>query len=571
MSEARNIVLITGTSGTGIKDALKRYCQTRSNTKPAFVEDYVPEVAEALYRRLEPEDSGAVTLLKTLVTLPHPALQKLWPAAFELMFAREELASVPADKTIFLQFHAAWYHIASDRFISEVNHPMLHKYCAPRARMVVTLLDDIYDTYVRLSRFAELFHPGSDEVRNPLSAFISDLLRLLSWREMEIRFAQQCAETLEVPHYILGIKHPTVTFERLVSGAGTTLAYLAHPISVPRKGGRGGYGGLASEESQLLIGFINDVAYRLRSNDNIVLFEPTTIDELRYPEQLDASRLLTDRWPTAKDDRGGALELLVPPLSPVEAEQAMQPFRHLLEEDVSEADVSEAHGALDVLKAHIARQINWRDRQLVEQARYLIQVRPCASPLGTVSGGVAEEAKLHSALITTAEKLPVGDRGLAIIYHPPSDELRRQRGSVYAVSKIHEDNHRAANVTACEEALRAALSFVDVQSWLSGTDEQIGLAVERIFDDLAVADRPKLVPGRTFGAMERGEQYRVRTQTRNKLGGDVREAINGNCESPDYHLGRFRGQGCVWLEQELAAEALADHVVGLISENENSP
>lgn len=147
--------------------------------------------------------------------------------------------------------------------------------------MIITLIDDAYSVWNRIR---------SRESRERHGVYIR-LRDVFIWRTVEIMMADMLATVLGIRNYVMAIKHPIDTFYKLMF-TKLPKAYLSHPISHVR-GNR--------EAINEITGF----ARRLR--DVVVLFEPTTIDELIIEYNWfnrGQSTIINreDRWPVDNDD-----------------------------------------------------------------------------------------------------------------------------------------------------------------------------------------------------------------------------------------------------------------------------
>ena len=213
------------------------------------------------------------------------------------------------------------------------------------------------------------------------------------------------------------------TFERLLNSHGKTV-YLAHPISEIRRMLRAG--GERRASAEIIMDDISEIASLLRRE--VILFEPTTIDELRFEYQgtLDQQPVmvpfLRDRW----DMPSRAIEDLIfvspeaftPPFgafwegSGNEVGEALQE-RHLSPDQAQQLKL--ASPLVRLLYEEIRAQIKARDFTLVEQCDGIAAYRPLLG--GHLSGGVKQELIHHSELVQGNIA-----RATTVIYHPVGDE-----------------------------------------------------------------------------------------------------------------------------------------------------
>ncbi|MEA2901377.1 MAG: hypothetical protein QOH36_1264 [Actinomycetota bacterium] len=493
---------------------------------------------------------------------PESVLRDLWVDACRA--AQDEVVRQLADSDVFLRMNAAWYHVTSGGFVSGIHIPTLTN--LPRPRLVITLIDDVYDTLVRLRRADKIFeHFDRGETMTTV------LLKLLAWREVEVRLSQQIALSLDrVPFHLFPVKHPLTTFAKLLRSPPDGVTYLSHPISVVRR--REQSGGPPLSE------YIEEVARVLRDSDDIVLLEPTAIDEWRMDRHggigTVQSAELKGRWPAPKDQYGNALELLHHQLTQEENARVAQPFEGF----------GEDLAALTVLSSEIQKQVSWRDRMMVEQSARPIAVRPFASERGKVSEGVYDEHELHWDLqryFTSnriADTFPErGNRAVAtvertppVVYHPPIDEKSRRVGAVIELITAYALNGLVADWPQEEEAesevrslLNESLRQADLDEWLSAPDHEIGQRVNELLR--SSPGRPPHVAGSlSTSTLDISGRLRRRDETLRSLGKDVREAVKvGWARSPRHSLTPFANSHL--LREEMDSATLAERALTIIA------
>jgi len=512
-----SLYLVTGTSGTGVEESLSRWCAEHPE-QPHFVrlESHLLKLAHEV---LDPE-----LTMNQLFALPEGVLRDLWIAAGQRT-VEEALVNLKG-RDVFLRLNACWYHGASGGFIAGVHIPTLIH--LPKPKLVLTLIDDIYDTLIRLERPNKVF-----EVRSQEETLVSVLLKLLTWREMEVREAQQIALSFgAVRHVLFSVKHPTKTFEQLLKVPADRCAYLSHPISVVRREE------LSISNSSPLLEFIQKVASRLREEESLVLFEPTSIDEWLLERDESSGEIhdreLKTRWPLAVSSSGAPVAIFADPLSDIERARAEQPF----------VQTDESLQSLRILSNEIRNQIRWRDRLMVEQSAHLLVVRPFASTQGKISGGVLIEVGYHAELkqyfentrlaseLDNESGVMLADRRAPIVFHPDQDESARRVGAVIAVIEAAVSEQQVKQWPEGDEAsrftarLRHNLYEVGIHGWLGASDIDVTSHLEECFPAVDVGRKPYFV-GRDRGGTLAGGTAATRDAACREIGRRIKEAIRG--------------------------------------------
>ncbi len=349
-----------------------------------------------------------------------------WPEAYKNA-VRKAMVGNPDVAIVLLCFE--YYRYETYEFYSPVDSNVL---ADSQPQTVLTLIDDIYDIYYRLSQPGQVFDiqelivrtfpPGSSARRDDrdlrqlykdaLSVVIGTLLRLLTWREKEIECAANISRAIDnCGHSVLGTKHPIEAGARLLLGSHSSEfqrigasypVYVSHPISRPRRDMKGG------SDWPPFVDDLDDVVKVLREHcdgtHHIVPIMPTAIDEFRMLD--DGSHLhphLIPRWtlqnvdllftlpdppPKAgffknyEDYESRGLPLIFDP--PVDSSGRRVGF------PISGPEVS---GMLRNLRESIRLQMAGRDHFLVRQCPGLFLYRPLYGK-HEFSGGV--ESEIHT-------------------------------------------------------------------------------------------------------------------------------------------------------------------------------
>lgn len=261
----KEIILVTGPSGVHIKDSLKRLNKSISEENIISVEKKIEDISKIPFR----EFIGALQYKQ----------YRFWLKAFEEIIKRDipQKASV---EPLFLTFHAVYYHQQKREFFSPIDMKVLQRLKKLRKiKMLIVFIDDVYDVYRRLMDKEEMYEDvlKKDKIL-PLKAIFSsifNIISLLNWREVEIAFSRVIAKFLDnIPIFIIPTKHPSFMINRLIEKplGGIKFYYLSHPITTVR------------QESRIylssFIGSLESVIKTVTSHESIVLFFPTSIDEL---------------------------------------------------------------------------------------------------------------------------------------------------------------------------------------------------------------------------------------------------------------------------------------------------
>jgi len=398
-------VLFTGISGTGVRRSIEKLiihiCDKRKGGHRIHCFREVPRMLkQARERGILTESDRVVDLLN----LPHKLLRDLWRTAFKQIL--EEISGVPPQHDVFVSVHACYYHTGTQEYFTTVDERLLGQF---QPDVVITLIDDIYDVYWRLSEPGGLYDPipNVETVRH-----FERLSQILQWRSNEILLTDHLVEAAfrgDVQAFVLAVKHPIATAERLIYEQPERFFYLSHPISQPRRMQRDHQ----ESDAEQLIKEVQNVADSLRQQG--IVFEPTTIDELRFatvesPEGSGKTKIpcLLKRWPMEDGHR----LLWVPPErrgNPLDPEGIFASpdddavARILFDPSAAPGDRGVARKLLTAselvrhLYEEIGKQVNSRDHRLVEQSDCLVVYRPVFA--GHSSDGVLQEIGYYRRLV----------------------------------------------------------------------------------------------------------------------------------------------------------------------------
>jgi len=378
-AEKRDLVIFTGQSGIKLENCISKLRRTGLNYQLVAVDKTIPEI------------SGMEFV--DVLGAPPTIQEILWARTFEQLHDTLQPKSIKHDFT-FLTFHACYYHQKKTEFVCPVNLNQLIQ-LKERTKMVIVLVDDCYDIYRRLMDKGQMYEDVliSGDSLNTLIESICNITNVLTWRETEIAFSRKIARLLDVPMYVISVKHPDFIISRLVSAPEEFLKilYLSHPISVLRR----------QVSSSRLLEFYTDLSSFIKdvlTPDNVVLFIPDAIDEYRIEQvkQNDGSDLYTPklltRWPLTFTDK-----LLCEQLpSRLENVNPLNPGQYKYTEATPDAK-SAISSSLRVFNNTVHSQVNSRDLTLVEQSRDGVLVyRPYLA--ASAHSGVESEIRYNSDL-----------------------------------------------------------------------------------------------------------------------------------------------------------------------------
>lgn len=283
------------------------------------------------------------------------------------------------------------------------------------------LIDDIFDTYHRLSNPEEVFDEaqavqvrtgrfrkqavGEDALDDvdiallTLETRTTALERILSWRRAEIIVAESFSRQVGSRFAVLGVKHPlTVLALLLKQDEAVSTVYISHQITNARRfeADNGHWPDFVHE--------INRLPAMLAAR-HLVGIMPTAIDEYRFIKfakwkNFERHGTLSPRWPLIQSDHG----LIAQP--PISGGAGLEASRELFREDRRGV----ASGIVRVLENAISDEVPFRDHLLVDHNSTLLAFRPRAGG-SNWSGGVRAELAHIEQLIPHDE-----DRRILIIH-----------------------------------------------------------------------------------------------------------------------------------------------------------
>ncbi len=374
-----------------------------------------------------------------------------------LSTATAELKLLTCHLTFFRQRSGEFYEpgdlLRDQAILSTQGSPHLFSKIA-----VVTLIDDIFDMYRKLSAPGAVFDicsaveqerrrrqaasdPSKSEEENYILAFgqvTTILLRLLDWRAREIAAGEALANRAAADHFLVATKHRISTVANLILAAAgiqdtRTPVYLSHPISRPRKAqkqkkGRGEWPAFVTEYHE----FVEALSNESVDGKSAVPIMPTAIDEYRFRASDDPGFPgLYRRWPLVSEDpeallydvpKSGSYDdfdeatlqeaLFNPPvrsrrvhIADGRTETKWIPLEDTLTETrkrLTKDAIREIRGLLGGVIQQIRLQLAARDHALVRHTGSFVLYRPFADD-PVLSGGVGAELKNWSGIVSLAK------------------------------------------------------------------------------------------------------------------------------------------------------------------------
>ncbi len=349
----------------------------------------------------------------------------------------------------------AYYRYETYEFYSPVDCNAIRD---SKPKSALTLIDDIFEVYYRLSQSRQVFNiqqlvertfPATESssrdlsdlrrlYKDALALVVGTLLRILTWREKEIECAANVSRTIGCEHSVLAVKHPVETGARLLLGSTTAQfeklgvsypVYVSHPISRPRRD-RSSQGVWPSFVKDL-DGVVAGLSDEPEGSCHVVPVMPTAIDEFRILD--DGTYLhpcLIPRW---KLQEG---ELLFSLPQPPAGKKAFEDYGDYESRGVplifdppidstgrrvglplSDAEVS---GMMRNLRESIRLQMAGRDHMLVRQCPGFFLYRPLYGKF-ELSSGVTVEIHTFNQIRKYSRSVPGSRNRLVAFVHDTTD------------------------------------------------------------------------------------------------------------------------------------------------------
>ena len=274
-------------------------------------------------------------------------------------------------ENVLLSGHAFFYR--NSHFFTPLDWKLLKSF---GPTIVLTLIDDCYDVVARINVIREKKGPTTQSKVN--------LAEALLWRSVEISAADLIANSFDIPHYVLAVKHPIDTGYRLLFEPLLLRIYASYPISSTRN-------------SQSRIAEINE--HRRVLHAKYTVFDPVCIDEYRAipPKKKNGKWDHVPRWP---------LDPVMPAIAT--GKDHAPPVWRLMEK----------------MESLIASQIEERDYRMINQADLVVAYRPFWGGREYPAQGVEKEI-LHA--INTNKQV--------YYYDPPEDRKQRKKHAFQAIER----------------------------------------------------------------------------------------------------------------------------------------
>lgn len=444
------LYLIAGTPGQSKEAAARKIAKFLTNRgitvgTPASVEEELLEIFPEYKNR----DSLQEPRVALIGERAQDEIKARWAKAYN-QAVEKATAGNPAVAIVVLCFE--YYRYETYEFYSPVD---CHAVQRSKPKSALTLIDDVFDIYYRLSQTGQVFDiqllversfPKTREksrdlrrlYKDALGLAIGSLLRVLTWREKEIECAANIARTIGCEHTVLATKHPVETGARLLLGSTTVdfdklgisyPVYVSHPISRPRRDrySQGEWPPFVDD----LDGVVARLSEQTPGNCHIVPVMPTAIDEFRILD--DGTYLhpcLTSRWRLRE---GELLFSLPKPPTGVKEFESYDDYeswgmRLIFDPPVDSSkrrvglplSDPEVSGMLRNFRESIRLQMAGRDHLLVRQCPGFFLYRPLYGDFG-FSGGVTIEIHTFDQIRKYSSAVQGSRRRLVAFIHDEND------------------------------------------------------------------------------------------------------------------------------------------------------
>jgi len=465
-------IIVSSPSGTRRGPALSKVRDLVGcdQVEIADVEDELEKVAAAELKdpdspiEVLSQDIGENPSIQELTRrLPRDCVARLWRKALDSACSTLEAAEKAGKRHLILSLHLTYYRGYCYEFYSPVDHGHLLRKIKPSR--VITLVDDVYDMYVRLAERGAIFdirrlvqqeyarrkEAGEDisdrdgQYLQALGMVIRTLVMCLTWRSKEMLASELLAAQAGCLHRLLAVKHPITTGAQLICGESPGVdqaveCYLSHPIARPRRyrNREGKWPSVVRHLHQ----FVGTLLAATQGN-TVALIMPTTIDELRVLTDADSLLMpvLGDRWPLllntpellyslpsdyasyAKYERDKIAVIFDPPIT-WDGKQRLSSSGDFLTSysQLKERTRLEVSGMLHSLMHLVRLQLTNRDHALVRQCPGILLYRPLYEEF-TWSGGVSAEVE-HWKDLVKLKADPAAEeqeRRRAMFLHAPAE------------------------------------------------------------------------------------------------------------------------------------------------------
>lgn len=435
------VVLFTGMSGIGIKKSLKKFkaefkeFRTKYPERKPEIIEFETEIENVYYEKNSKVKRSKQIWKDHILTLPYSVLEDYWKLAFKKVHKKiKEISNEDANKYIFVNLHACYFHNRTQEYLSLISIQELKKL---KVDKVITYIDDIYEIHHRLTELGGIFH---DDKQPTKTEVILRHIRLLDWRAKEAMMSRFLAKQLNCEHYVFAIKHSFDTLSNLIYEDFLS-AYLSHPITEVRRLEKR----KETEQADAIRNEITQISEFLSLK--FTAFLPTTIDEYRIDfdtkkaatngETVEVKTyypVLRNRWEE---------DIYKKPSNYLYVHSGFTNLNDLWKQNRPRKKDEALSYLLTVLADIVSDQVTVRDYSLVEQSEVIVLYRPLFN--GNASGGVLEEFNYFLTLKMVGTKAP-----FCFMYCPPEDidkfyckelklkiddELKEQKGLKHLGSK----------------------------------------------------------------------------------------------------------------------------------------
>lgn len=329
-------VLFTGQTGLDKKEIVEKLAITALEKRglPKKIDDKFSKKFLQIFdiEGKIKERSGTPTL-KTFLDSRQFKREELWNEEFKKMLHK---ISTKSPEHIFLIAHASYFR--DNHYFTCLNLESLGKF---NPTIIITLITDVCDICYEVNKRRE-------EQGIPTKTKLS-VTDVLAWRTSEIMLSRMLSlniygENKVIPHFIVSVKQSIEMLYKLLFDRELLRIYTGFPISNVRND--------PSKVSEI-------GTYRKELNDRFIIFDPTTIDELRIFGRKLVPRLKLD------------------PIEPMLKETGDKAVGHKKE--------------LKKLEEVIKNHIELRDYTCIDQSHLMTSYRPFWGGTNLTSMGLEKE------------------------------------------------------------------------------------------------------------------------------------------------------------------------------------
>lgn len=352
MDNTKGLILVSAISGVGAREFL----QEIAKNIPTL------DIAVSALDDQILNDLSAADWYQAHKDFTFHQIQDKWSDSFNTVIAQTQY--------LLLNVHLIHYNEDLQIYFPVYDHSALAAVSGV-VRGVIAICDDVYEVLTE-NRWKGQWNYIRDPAKQDQIAerYVDSIGTVLMWRRLETIVAMTLAKSLRVPFYLIAVRHDPTYVARLVRAllAGTKVPstfYLSHNITAIRN----------TTDWDTHAMNINAVADQFNRLEDVLLFEPTTMDELI----LGSDGKVTKRWP--RDYKG-------------------RPFAYTseLKQCLAGVGIDDENLILSGLKRlmhEIDRDVTWRDLLLVYQSVGFLMWRPFWR--GNVSGGAMRELEVFSS------------------------------------------------------------------------------------------------------------------------------------------------------------------------------